>query len=77
MEFEILFKKIAEDYCNGRVVELKVAVRQELNKLLKDKNTANALYEFFDIEKQSKNAKQMLIKKAIKLVENLCLWVFL
>ena len=73
MEFEILFKKIAEDYCNGRVVELKVAVRQELNKLLKDKNTANALYEFFDIEKQSKNAKQMLIKKAIKLVENLCL----
>jgi len=75
-EFSLLlenFKKIAEDYCNGRVVELRVAVRQQLNKLLEDKTTANALYEFFGINKQSKNAKQILIKKAVKVVEGYCL----
>jgi len=73
MEFEFLFKQLAEQYCNGRVVDLKFAVRQQLNKLLKDKTTANALYEFFGISKQNKKAKQILIKKAVKLVESLCL----
>ena len=78
MEFDVSlllanFKKLAEDYCNGRVVELKVAVRKQINKLLKDKTTANALYDLFGIDKQNKNAKQILIKKAIKLVEGFCL----
>jgi len=73
MEFENLFKKLAEDYCNGRVVELRVAVRQQLNKLLKDKTTANALFKFFGVDKQNKNAKNLLIKKAVKVVESLCL----
>jgi len=71
--FENLIKQLAEDYCNGRVVELRVAVRQQLNKLLKDKTTANALYEFFGIDKQNKNAKQILIKKTIKVAEAYCL----
>ena len=73
MNFEALFKNLAEQYCNGRVVELRFAVKQQLNKLLEDKATADALYDLFGIDKQSKNAKQMLIKKAIKVVENLCL----
>jgi len=73
MEFEILFKKIAEDYCNGRVEELRVAVKQQLNKLIKNDNNADALYELFGVDKQSKNAKQILIKKAIKVVEAYCL----
>jgi len=73
MEFEVLFKQIAEQYCDGRVDELRVAVRQQLNKLLEDKTTANALYKFFGIDKQNKNAKNLLIKKAVKVVEAYCL----
>ena len=73
MNFEALFKNLAEQYCNGRVVELRVAVMQQLNKMLKDKATADALYDLFGIDKQSKNAKNLLIKKAVKLVECLCL----
>jgi len=73
MNFEALFKNLAEQYCNGRVVELRIAVKQQLNKLLEDKATADALYDLFGIDKQSKNAKQMLIKKAVKVVECLCL----
>jgi len=73
MNFDALFKKIAEQYCNGRVDNLRFAVKQQINKLLKDKTTANALYDLFGIDKQSKNAKQILIKKAVKVVESLCL----
>jgi len=77
MNFEALFKNLAEQYCNGRVDNLKVAVKKEINVLLRNKTTANALYEFFGVDKQNKNAKNLLIKKAVKLVEGLCLWVFL
>jgi len=76
VEFSLLladFKKIAEDYCNGRVEELRVAVKQQLNKLIKNKTTANALYELFGIDKQNKHAKNLLIKKAVKVVEAYCL----
>ena len=73
MNFEVLFKNLAEQYCNGRVVDLKVAVKNQINKMLKDKTTADALYKFFGIDKQNKNAKQILIKKAVKLVEGCCL----
>ena len=73
MNFEVLFKNLAEQYCNGRVDDLHFAVKNQISKMLKDKTTANALFEFFDIDKQNKNAKQILIKKAVKLVEGLCL----
>jgi len=73
MEFEVLFKNLAEQYCDGRVVDLYFAVKNQINKLIKNDNDADALYKFFDIDKQNKNAKQILIKKAIKLVEGLCL----
>jgi len=73
MMFENLFKQIAEQYCNGRVVELRFFVKQKINVLLKDKTTADALYKFFGIDKQNKKAKQILIKKAVKLVEAYCL----
>jgi len=73
MNFEALFKNLAEQYCNGRVDNLKVAVKKEINVLLRNKTTANALYEFFGVDKQNKNAKNLLIKKAVKLVEGLCL----
>jgi hypothetical protein len=75
-EFSLLlanFKKIAEDYCNGRVVDLQFAVEKEINVLLRNKATADALYDFFGIDKQNKNAKQILIKKAVKVVEACCL----
>jgi len=78
MNFEIIFKQIAEDYCNNKIEDLKVAVKQKINELLKDKTNANALYNFFDInfniKKQNKNAKQIVIKNAIKLVEYFCLY---
>jgi len=73
MNFEGLFKNLAEQYCDGRVDNLKVVVKKEINVLLRNKATANALYDLFGIDKQSKNAKQMLIKKAVKVVEGLCL----
>jgi len=73
MNFEVLFKNLAEQYCNGRVVDLYFAVKNQINKLIKNDNDADALYKFFGIDKQNKNAKQILIKKAIKLVEGLCL----
>jgi len=73
MEFEVLFKNLAEQYCDGRVVDLYFAVKNQINKLIKNDNDADALYKFFGIDKQNKNAKQILIKKAIKLVEGLCL----
>jgi len=73
MNFYVFFKKIAEEHCNGRFEDLQFFVKQKINKLLKDKTTADALFEFFGINKQSRNAKQILIKKAIKLVEALCL----
>ena len=76
MNFEALFKKLAEQYCNGRVDNLQFFVKQKINQLLKDKATADALYDLFGIDKQSKNAKNLLIKKAVKLVEAYCLWVF-
>jgi len=75
-EFSLLlaeFKKIAEDYCNGRVVDLQFAVEKEINVLLRNKTTANALYELFGVDKQNKNAKEMLIKRAVKVVEGYCL----
>ena len=74
MNFYAFFKKIAEDYCNGRVDDLHFAVKNQISKMLKDKTTANALFEFFGINKQNKNAKQILIKKAVKVVEAYCLW---
>jgi len=70
MEFDVLFKQLAEDYCNGRVDDLVFAVKQQINKLLEDKTTANALYELFGVENKN---KALLIKKAIKVVESLCL----
>ena len=73
MNFEVLFKKLAEQYCNGRVDNLQFFVKQKINQLLKDKATADALYDLFGIDKQSKNAKNLLIKKAVKLVEAYCL----
>jgi len=73
MEFEFLFKQLAEQYCNERFENLRSVVEEQINKLLKDKTTADALYKFFDIDKQNKKAKQILIKKAVKLVEALCL----
>jgi len=73
MNFEVLFKNLAEQYCNGRVVELRFFVKQKINVLLKDKTTADALYKFFGIENSDKNSKKLLIKKVIKLVEGLCL----
>jgi len=75
-EFSLLlenFKKIAEDYCDGRIEDLQFAVEKEINVLLRNKRTANALYELFGIDKQSKNAKNLLIKKAVKVVEAICL----
>jgi len=77
-EFSLLlanFKQIAEDYCDGRIDDLQFFVKQKINVLLKDKTTADALYDLFSIDKQNKKAKQILIKKAIKLVEGLCLWL--
>jgi len=71
--FENLFKQLAEQYCDGRIEDLQFAVEKETNKLLKDKTTANALYELFGVDKQNKHAKQILIKKAVKVVESLCL----
>jgi len=71
--FENLFKQLAEDYCNGRVVDLQFAVEKEINVLLRNKTTANALYDFFGVDKQNKHAKQILIKKVVKVVESLCL----
>jgi len=73
MNFEILFKKLAKQYCNGRVDDLQFAVEKEINVLLRNKATADALYDLFGIDKQNKNAKQILIKKAVKVVESLCL----
>jgi len=71
--FENLFKQLAEDYCDGRVEDLQFAVEKKINVLLRNKATADALYNFFGIDKQNKNAKQILIKKAVKVVEAYCL----
>jgi len=72
-DFEVLFKKLAEDYCNGRFENLQFFVKQKINQLLKNKTTADELYKFFGIENSDKNSKKLLIKKVIKLVEGLCL----
>jgi len=72
-EFSLLlaeFKKIAEDYCDGRVDDLHFAVEKEINKLIKNDNNANTLYNFFGVKNKN---KALLIKKAVKVVEAYCL----